>query len=372
MKPLAVKFIGTGYRRVVKPIFFRFDPEVVHERITATGERMGNSRVAKKILSSITTYRDPILAQRIAGIDFATPIGLAAGFDYQGRLTQILPSLGFGFGTIGSITREAHPGNPRPILGRLPKSQSLMVNKGFRNLGATAMVKNLSPLHFAIPIGISIGRTNRDLSIAESIADIVASLRAFEESTLEHSHYELNISCPNLVGTASFYHAQQLEKLLAAIDALHIKKPIFVKMPINESDDTVLQILDVIAKHHLAGVVLGNLQKDRTDPAFHRDEVNKFPTGGFSGKPTERRSNELIALAYKNFGDKLIIVGCGGVFSAHDAYTKIANGASLVQMITGLIYRGPQVVAEINAGLAKLLRQHNFTSIRDAIGSALH
>ena len=360
--------MGGTYRKIVKPIFFQFDPESVHERMTTTGESIGRSRVRKKILTAITNIHDPRLSQTIVGITFHNPLGLAAGFDYQGRLTQVLPAIGFGFGSLGTITKEAHAGNPRPILGRLPKSQSLMVNKGFRNLGAATMVQNLSPLHFTIPIGVSIGRTNRDLTIDESIADIVAGFTTFKNSAVRNAYYELNISCPNLVGDANFYNPTQLTRLLTALAGLQITKPIFVKMPINESDSTTLALCEVIAHHKLAGVILGNLQKDRTDPAFHKDELTKFPTGNFSGKPTQKRSDALIRLVYQNFGKQLVIIGCGGTFTAQDAFTKITNGASLVQLITGMIYRGPQVIAEINSGLLKLLVLNNLPNIQAAIG----
>jgi hypothetical protein len=157
---LFLNLLALGYRCILKKIFFIFDPELVHHRLTSSGEKMGKIHIAKHIFASALQIRDPSLEQVIHGVAYPTPIGLAAGFDYEGRLTQILPSLGFGFHTIGTITNKPYKGNPGPMLGRLPQSRSLMVNKGFKNLGAEKTAHKLSHLPFEIPVGVSIGRTN--------------------------------------------------------------------------------------------------------------------------------------------------------------------------------------------------------------------
>jgi len=357
--------------KIIKPILFKIEPETVHNRLMSTADYMARSANIKHLLSSILKKPYPILRQKIAAIEFKNPVGLAAGFDYDARLTELLDSVGFGFQTIGTITNNPYEGNPRPMLGRLPKSRSLMVNKGFKNKGAAAISRKIAPIHFTIPLGVSIGSTN-SLNLktqAESIADICAAFKIFEASGARHTHYELNISCPNLKGTITFYPPKNLDELLSAIDALKISRPIFIKMPIEKSANEVVQMLDTILKHKIAGIIIGNLQKDRANSALQTDELNKFPTGNFSGKPTFAASNEFISLAYKHAGDRLVIIGCGGVFSAEDAYEKIKCGASLVQLITGLIFEGPQLVAEINQKLPTLLQADSFTHISQAIGS---
>ena len=140
-------------------------------------------------------------------------------------------------------------------------------------------------------------------------------------------------------------------------------------MPIEKTDDETLKMLEIIVEFPVIGVIFGNLQKNRKDSALNREEVKKFSVGNFSGKPTEIRSNELIALAYKKYGKRLIIIGCGGVFNAIDAYKKIKLGATLVQLITGLIFEGPQLVAQINLELPRLLKQDGFKNIKEAIGA---
>lgn len=365
------KLFEFTYKSLFKPIAFSFDPEQVHEHMTAVGETLGRSRILRRAINYYFTHPYPQLRQHLAGIDFSTPIGLAAGFDYQAQLTQILPDLGFGFQSVGTITNHAYAGNPGPRLGRLPKSKSLMVNKGFKNAGARVVAKKLQNMEFRIPVGISIGRSNRPQTFAEAINDIMQSFIIFEGSHVNNSYYELNISCPNLAGDISFYNPENLSTLLHAIDELDLHHPLFIKMPIEKTDQETLSMLEVIARHSPAGVIFGNLQKNRSDPALEATEIVMFDRGSFSGKPTERRSNELIALTYKTFGERLIIVGCGGVFSAEDAYQKIKLGASLVQLITGMIFEGPQLISQINQDLSQLLQKDGFDSISKAIGSKI-
>ncbi len=367
---LIVDFSKFFYQSVAKPIFFRINPELVHTQMVKTGEFMGNTGI-NKLVNVFFGYQNPALSQTINNITFPTPIGLAAGFDYEARLTQILYALSFGFQTVGTVTNSEYEGNPKPMLGRLPQSKSLMVNKGFKNPGADAIAKKLKSLQFPIPLGISIGRSNsrgKGLTQEESVWDIVNSFQIFETAKIKNSYYELNISCPNLFGTVSFYEPQKLHDLLTEIDSHKLSKPVFVKMPITKSLEETRIILEAIAKHSPVGVIIGNLQTNRKHTALIPKEAEKFPVGNFSGKPTFDDSNERISMCRNEFGKRFTIIGCGGVFSAKDAWEKIQRGASLVQMITGMIYEGPQVVAEINMELMNILKKKGYTSITQGIG----
>lgn len=370
-KNLVIFLSGLVYRNLAKPILFQFDAEKVHETILSMGSEMGTDAEVKKIIGALFTSKNSSLRQKVCGLNFPSPIGLAAGFDYEAKLTQILYALGFGFQTVGTITAFPYDGNTRPMLGRLPKSKSLMVNKGFKNLGADKTIRKLDGLSFKIPVGISIGRTNSLVlqTQKQSVDDIVAAFMLFEKSAVPNSYYELNISCPNLMGNITFYPKKNLEELLTEVDRLHLKKPVFVKMPIDKSDKEILEMLDTILKFSPIGVIFGNLQKDHKHPTLNQEEVAKFSAGHFSGKPTFDRSNELIKLAYKKYKKRFVIIGCGGVFNAKDAWEKITSGATLVQMITGLVFEGPQVVAEINHGLAKMVKENGFKNISEAIGT---
>lgn len=370
LNKIATTISSISYQNIVKPILFQIDPEKVHESMTSLGEKLGRSTIASQVISKCLNCNIPQLQQSINGINFSSPLGLSAGFDYNGNLTQITPHIGFGFHTIGTITRSAYVGNPRPILGRLPKSRSLMVNKGFKNNGVEEIVKRLSTLNQKIPVGISIGRTNSTnlQTHIQCINDIISTFIICESSKSTHSYYELNISCPNLLTPVSFYIPHHLNNLLQQIDILNLTCPLYIKMPIECDNNLTLQLLEIISKHNVQGVIFGNLQKNRLDPSLDYREVDKFPKGNFSGKPTQRRSDELIALSYKHFKDKLIIIGTGGIFSASDAYTKIKLGASLVQLITGMVFLGPQLPAEIKLELLELLKKDGLTHINEAIG----
>jgi dihydroorotate dehydrogenase len=371
MKTIPLIIYSYWYRNIFRRILFLLPSETIHEILTASGAWISKQELLTKTITYFLSAKSPALQQTHVDIKFASPIGLSAGFDYQAQLTQLLPALGFGFGTIGTITNLPYEGNPAPRLGRLIKSRSLMVNKGFKNEGVKSVIKKLHGTKFPYPVGISIGRTNslQLVTTEQSIADIVTTFSLVEKSKIPFAYYELNISCPNLLTDISFYPPQALAQLLAQIEKLKLRKPLIIKMPIDKSDQEILAMLDVITRFPVAGVIFGNLQKNRKDPALHKDELRKYPVGNFSGKPTEKRSNELIHLAYTHYGGKLLIIGCGGVFSAEDAYKKIKLGASLIQLITGLIYEGPQLVAQINNDLIKLLQQDGYTNISEAIGS---
>lgn len=369
---LRLTIIAFIYQKIIKPIFFLFDAEYIHQTHTFFGELFGKTFI-KNYLNWKLNYQSQIkLKQKIAGINFSGPVGLAAGFDYEAKLTQILYSLGFGFQSIGTITNLPYEGNPRPRLGRLPKSQSLMVNKGFKNKGAIEIVNKIQDLNFKIPLGISIGMSNNKLikNTNEAIEDIVSVFRIFEKSKTKNSYYELNISCPNLINVnIDFYKPTNLIKLLEKLKSFKFKKPVFIKMPIDRNDQEFLAILKTVSQFtFIKGVIIGNLFKDRKSSLLDKQEVNKFKVGYFSGKPCELRSNELIKLTYKKYGNKLIIIGCGGVFSGQDAYIKIKLGASLIQLITGMIYQGPQLISQINLELEELLKKDGFSNIKQAVG----
>lgn len=344
---------GLLYRTVVKPFFFLINPELVHDTVTTFGEIAGRVGLIRKLVASV--HRTKQVPTIVAGISFPGKVGLSAGFDYDAKLIEFLPSLGFGFHTIGSITADSYEGNPRPRLGRLPKSKSLLVNKGLKNLGVDAIIKKIKKIRRRskeIPLGISVAKTNCKETASErkGIVDYVYSFKQLEKARV-CDYYELNISCPNAYGGEPFTTPEKLEKLLAALSKLKISKPIFVKMPVDYSTEQTKGLCDVIVKYNLPGVIMGNLTKDRSNPRLDKEEVRNATQGNFSGKPTEDRCNNLISFIHKMYGSKLIIIGCGGIFFPADAQEKIRRGATLVQLITGLIYQGPQLVAEINSKL---------------------
>lgn len=356
IKPLSTLF-GYKFRWFLKPILFMFDAEAVHHTFVSLGKTLGHFAPAKWVFKTIFAPSQ-LRPVTIDGISFPTRVGLAAGFDYNADLTHITPALGFGFHTIGTVTFNPYQGNPTPRLGRFPKSKALLVNKGLKNIGTPAIIKKLMSSRlgqFEIPTGISIASTNcRYDSTHQQLLDIAASFIACEQSALQHAYYEMNISCPNTFGGEPFTTPARLDTLLTALDSLHLTKPLYLKMPIDLSDAEATALLKTASSHQVNGVIFGNLTKDKSNPDVEATDAKEWQhrKGNLSGKPTWNRSNRLIALTKKRFKNRFTIIGLGGIFSPDDAAYKIELGADLVQMITGMVFQGPQVVGQIAERLA--------------------
>lgn len=340
--------------------------------MTKVGEVLGSNALTKSLTSLLFSYSNPLLEQNILGISFKNPIGLAAGFDKDARLTDILPAVGFGFAEVGSITGEPCEGNPKPRLWRLKKSKGLVVYYGLKNEGCQVISNRLKKKRFLIPIGTSVAKTNCQETV-ETKAGIADYLKAYQSFTDIGSYFTLNISCPNVYGGLPFTDPEKLDLLLNETDKIKTPKPLFLKFPPGFSDDQVDQLLKVVEKHQVDGFICTNLTKDGMNQRLNiKDKIIPGEgKGGLSGKVVEDLANELIAHLYQKTKGKYIIIGCGGVSSAEDAYKKIKLGASLIQMITGMIFEGPQVISEINRGLVKLLKADGYTHISQAVGKEI-
>lgn len=368
---MRINLIGFCYRRIAKPIFFKFDPEFIHDSISFLGQTAGNWRFTRLITRVLLRYQNKALEVNIAGLHFSNPVGLSAGFDKNAKLLKIIPEVGFGFEEVGSITYGAYEGNQKPRLVRLPKSKALIVYYGLMNEGVRSIVARIKKIgKLNMITGISVAKTNCLETAGDEAGarDYIDCLKILESEQIG-DYYTLNISCPNTFGGEPFTTPERLEMLLGGVVKLKIAKPVFVKMPINLPIEEFDALLAVIAKYKLTGVIIGNLTKVR-DPKLIKDEVAYQAKGGISGYPTQQLSNELITHTYKLYGNKLVIIGVGGIFSAADAYEKIKRGASLLQLITGMIFQGPQLIGEINRGLADLLKKDGFTDISQAVGTA--
>ncbi len=359
-----------GYQHIAKPFFFRRDPEAVHDRICAVGKQLGRFAVTRSLVRTFFCYQNPMLVQTIRGIRFPNPIGLTAGFDKNAELTQIMPAVGFGFEEIGSVTGEPCEGNPKPRLWRLPKSKGLVVYYGLKNDGCEAIASRLRGRQFEIPIGTSIARTNNPetVPIEAGVADYVKAFRAFVDIG---AYFTLNVSCPNTCGGEPFTMPDRLEQLLAALDPIHTCKPVFLKLPADLAHEELDELMAVAGRHRVHGLIISNLTKRRDRPTIDQTEIQGLDKGGISGRPMFDPSNDLIAHAYRRINRHFILIGSGGVFSAEDAYKKIQCGASFVQLATGMIFEGPQLIGHINRGLVRLLKRDGFSSVSQAVGSAV-
>lgn len=364
---------GATYRRGIKPLLFRRSPDEVHASLIRLSVLVQKTRVVLPLVRVAWKSRaNPSLRQTLDGITFDNPVGLSAGFDKNVELVPTIHAVGFGFMTGGSVTLHECAGNPRPWFYRLPKQKSLVVHAGLANQGVSRIHERLrryKPAQFShFPLVVSVAKTNNpeNCDDQEAILDYVGSLKRLRDEP-HVSAFEINISCPNTYGGEPFTTPKRLETLLAAIDKLNLQKPVWIKMPINLAWEDFDALLKVILKHRLTTVTIGNLSKDRS--VVPEVDLPANVPGNLSGLPTQKLSDDLIAKTYQSYGDKLTIIGVGGIFSAEDAYRKICLGASLVELITGMIYEGPQLIGQINSDLLRLLQNDGFSAISEAIGS---
>ena len=364
------------YEYLLRPILFLSDPEWVHDLFVWFGEKLGNCAPGRSIVRAFCSYSNPALRTRVAGIDFENPVGLGAGFDKDVRLTRIMPAVGFGFMEVGAVTRWAYAGNDGLRLARLPEDRSLIVYYGLKNIGAEAVLAKLPGIQkngkFDIPVGVNIAKTNHpEVKGAASVEDYAATYRMLSPY---FSYVTLNVSCPNAQDGCMFQEPHMLDGLLAALSRERKYCPVLLKISSHLSGEEADAILDVVGNYPFVdGFVVGNLSKRREDLLLRsaRKKLDAIPNGGISGGPIREISTELIRHIYKRSGGRYVIIGLGGVFTAEDAYEKVLAGASLVQMVTGLIYGGPAAVQRINKGLVKLLKRDGYAHIADAVGKGV-
>jgi dihydroorotate dehydrogenase (fumarate) len=360
-----------GYRYVAKPIMFRRTPDAVHHGLIRTAKRV-QAIPGVRALPQLWSYRHPMLETEVAGVAFRNPIGLSAGFDKTIEMPPLMKRVGFGWMTGGSVTWGAYEGNEKPWFHRLPNSKSLVVHAGLPSEGTSVVAARVAqyPRHLfaGFPLNVSVAKTNSRESVGDDagVKDYCESLAVFDRLH-EVSLLEINISCPNTFGGEPFTTPARLEKLLQGVDALQLSRSVFIKMPINVTVREFDALLATIAAHRVAGVTIGNLMKDRKKVKL-KDPLPDDVKGNLSGRPTKDLTTELVRRTYRAYGDKLVIIGVGGVMSADDAYEKIKAGASLVALITGLIYEGPQLPGDINRGLVRLLKHDGYQSVADAVG----
>lgn len=366
------------YTLFIKPILFTVNPEIVHEKAVQLGSFIARFTWIRKIYSYLFRYSHPMLRQDYFRLSFSTPVGLGAGFDYNINLYNLLYETGFSFFSGGTVTYLPYEGNHRPRLVRLPKSQSILVNKGFKSDGIVQVLGNLRSHHknSKSVAGISIGATNIVLNdtAEKQVIDIINSLTFLKQHGTYSlfSYVEINISCPNTKKVDALYNPIILDSLLTQARMIIDDKPIFIKLPLEVSWEVLEVIMTVIINHDIDAVIVANLKKNRTNAVLDSTELTSIRDrkGNLSGKPTSRESTLLIAKMYQHYGDHIRIIGMGGISTAEEAYEKICAGASLVQLVTGLIYEGPSISRRINKGLVRYLKRDGFTTIQEAIGSA--
>jgi len=336
------------YQALIRPALFRFDPEAAHERALRLATRLGRSQIARDALQTLFSVADRRLQQTVFGVDFPNPVGLAAGYDKNAVGLECWPALGFGFVEIGSVTARPQGGNPPPRLHRVPKQGALINRMGFNNDGAERIAARISSRQ--IPVGVNVGK-NRDVELHDAADDYANTIAKFHGRA---DFFVLNVSSPNTPGLRKLQGREFLDDLLAGI---HADVPVLLKLAPDLTFEQMDEALELVQKHRVAGIVATNTTIDHPVP----------PEGGLSGAPLRARATECVRHLRRQ--SKLPIIGVGGIFSAADAYEKIRAGASLVEVWTGLIYKGPALVRDINRGLLRLLERDGLGSLAEAVGT---
>jgi len=348
------------YYKFIKPILFKLSPEFAHD--------LAIYAMANNVLPKAKLLDYPSLRVNVLGLNFSNPIGLAAGFDKNARALNCLLNQGFGFVEAGTVTPLPQTGNPKPRLFRLESDQAIINRFGFNSKGSDFFLHKLQDRPKNGIIGVNIGKNKLT---EDAISDYVLLLKKF----YNYSDYiTINISSPNTPGLRGMQSKNELDKLLAELsktrkslsknNSIHV--PILIKiapdLTITEREDIASSVIEF----NMDGLIISNTTINYKDKLH---SIYKNEAGGLSGKPLFTASNEILRDMYKLTKGKILIVGAGGIFSAEDAYTKIKNGASLLQIYSCLIYKGFEIIEEIKFGLDQMLSKDGFTNISQAVGT---
>lgn len=344
----------------LKSIFFKLPPEMAHDSAISLLEWTQNTYL-QTILESLTRVDDERLQQTVWGQNFPNPVGLAAGFDKNGRVPAVVQALGFGHLEIGGVTAEPQEGNPKPRLFRLPEDEALVNRMGFNNDGARRVAERLAALDLPeIPMGINMGKS-KTTPLEEAEEDYEFS---YEQLKDYGDYYVINVSSPNTPGLRSLQQDTPLSRIIRRLKKLGAS-PLLVKVSPDLKKEDLQNIVDLCEEFELDGIVATNTTTRRSKSLINPSKEE----GGLSGRPLEERSTELVRFVAERTDRP--IIGVGGIFTAEDAYRKILNGASLVQLYTAFIYRGPTVARDINEGLLEKLEEDGYDSLEDAVGANL-
>jgi dihydroorotate dehydrogenase len=382
------------YRRCIRPVLFEQDSEIIHERTLNALAWASTSGTLSDMLASL--FEPAPLPIELFGLSFPNPVGLAAGMDKFAAAVPAWAALGFGFCELGGVTWHPQAGNPKPRIFRAVPDEALINRMGFNNPGAEALALKLAewrargrwPGH---PVGINLGKS-KITPLEDAAGDYTKSLQALWPYA---DFFVVNVSSPNTPNLRQLQDKASLDEILAALQEANRElaqgsraeasleegakvqsprskslKPILIKIAPDLSFEALDDILEVAGARHAAGIVATNTTVTR--PATANQELQRIysEAGGLSGRPVRSRSTEVIRHLYRQTQGRLPIIGVGGIFDSADAWEKIAAGASLIQLYTGLIYEGPGVVREIVTGLRERVTQAGWTSLKEAVGSS--
>ncbi len=362
--------MSSFYCRWVQPLLFWSDPETAHGLVLRGLETVSRSQTLCDWIDH--RLKTPLLPSTRFGIRFPNPVGLAAGMDKNGVAVPAWEALGFGFCEIGGVTPRPQSGNPKPRIFRAPETEALINRLGFNNRGADEIAARLGRSRRRFPLGINLGKS-RHTPLEEASADYLYSFRRLRSLA---DFVVLNVSSPNTPGLRNLQEKTALKTLLETLTLADSevpaeRKPLLLKLSPDLSLSEIDDAIELALSFELAGVVATNTTTARPDTEGHSLPPAYRETGGLSGQPLRRRSTELVRHIAGRAGRSLTVVGVGGIHDAESCWEKIAAGAHLCQLYTGLVFRGPQLVSSILNGLVAQLRRHGLDNWEAAIGSEL-
>jgi dihydroorotate dehydrogenase len=344
------------YRYFIRPLLFLFPPELIHDILIIALKFCGKIPFLRTLIKKSLVLESPKLEKKISGLTFKNPVGLAAGFDKNAEVFNILSDFGFGFVEIGTVTPRAQDGNPKPRIFRLTKDKAIINRMGFNNQGTEIIIKNLK-LRFSgdLIIGGNIGK-NKSTPIEEAIKDYEF---CFENLFPYVDYFAINVSSPNTPELRKLQEKQKLKELFDGLininNSKEKQKPIFIKIAPDLSAGELEDIADLVNNCDITGVIATNTTVSRENLSYDKELIKSLGEGGLSGKPLRDRSTEIISLLRKLLDSEKIIIGVGGILSEHDALQKLDAGADLIQLYTGFIYESPYLVKKINKALINYL-----------------
>ncbi|MDR1672460.1 MAG: quinone-dependent dihydroorotate dehydrogenase [Bacteroidales bacterium] len=343
--------------RFFRPVFFKFSAETMHGFVAGLMRLAYVIFPVRVLLRRYFCIRHPALEREFCGIHFANPVGLAAGFDKNATLYKAFSLLGFSFIEIGTVTPEKQQGNSKPRLFRIVEDGALVNRMGFNNKGVDAAVKHLKSSHPGIVIGGNIGK-NTATPNADATLDYV---QCFKKLYPYVDYFTVNVSCPNVAHLNELQNKESLTGILSAIvrerNQQEKRKPVLVKISPDLSIMQLKEILQIVEKEKIDGIVAVNTTTQRTDLASGEEYVKSIGNGGMSGKPLKWKALETINYIRQYTGGKLPVIGVGGIMSGKDAIDLIHAGATLVQVYSGLVYEGPTLVKKINQAVLQLSKK---------------
>jgi dihydroorotate dehydrogenase len=358
------------YSTFIRPLAFRLDPERAHRMAIELGAAVAPF---SGVLRSALAVADPRLATRVAGLNFPSPIGLAAGFDKSGDTIETLAALGFGFIEIGSVSADPSDGNPRPRLFRLPADRAIVVHYGLPNAGATRIAARIDEVRLPVPLGVNLVKTNRGPGAApekaeQIIGEYVEAAQAFAPRA---DYLMLNLSCPNTEDGRDFFADERhVADCLAALGEVGLDLPVFLKVSPLGGIAAIERLLAAAEPHGFVSGFMFNLPPGKPDLLRTPRDVWRDMPGAVSGPPAAPSLDHALRECYRRMDRRrYALFASGGVFTAEDAYVKIRMGASLVALLTALVYEGPGIVRHMTQGLARLLQRDGFKSVAEAVGA---